>query len=121
MGRASRSLPQRIVQSLPDTAGWEALLRRFPRILPEVSLASVWDTFHFKPLFYARAIVQPLCLVHGDADESVPLKHSQDVLAEACGQKVLHVLKGSPHCPWETPHESRFQQISLEWFQKWLA
>ena len=121
LGRASRSVPQYIVQSLPDRASWEALLRRFPRVLSEVSLAGVWDTFHFKPLYYARAIAQPLCLIHGDADESVPLEHSQKVLAETRGPKSLHVLKGSPHCPWETPHESRFQQIALEWFQKWLA
>ena len=120
MGRAGRLVPHFDVQSAPDREGWDALLRQFPQLLADMSLASVWDTFHFKPLLYARGVTLPLCVVYGDADESVPLEHSRSVHQEARGPKALHALRGAPHCPWDTPHESQFQQIALEWFQTWL-
>ena len=120
MGSVSRLVDQFDIQSPGDRPGWESLLKRYPRILSKMSLSSAWDTFHFKPLFYAQAVAQPLCVVQGDADESVPQKHSRLLHQEARGPKELNVLEGAPHCPWETPHESRFQQIALKWFRQWL-
>jgi len=121
MGRASRLVDQFDVQSPGDRPGWNALLKRFPGILSKMSLASACDTFHFKPLFFARMVTQPLCLIQGDADESVPLEHSRLIHQEAGGPKELTILTGAPHCPWETAHESLFQQIALKWFLKWLG
>jgi dipeptidyl aminopeptidase/acylaminoacyl peptidase len=108
------------VHFLADRPAWVELRARFPRILPELTLAAVWDTFHFKPLFYARALAQPLCLVHGDQDDSVPLEHSRRVQDEAGGTKELRMLPGAPHCPWGTPHEPVFQRTAGEWFRGWL-
>ena len=121
MGKAGRRVPHFDVQALADRPAWEALLERFPHILSELSLASVLDTLHFKPLFFARGLSQPLCLVHGDADESVPLEHSRRVHDEVRGAKTLRILADSPHCPWDTPHEALFQQIAGDWFRQWLG
>ena len=120
-GQPSRRVRHFDVQALADEAGWNALLARFPQILAELPLASVLDTFNFKPLYYAHALTQPLCLIHGDADESVPLKHSRQVHKQSAGQKILHLMTGAPHCPWETPYEPEFQQLARKWFQQWLA
>ncbi|MGO8748201.1 MAG: alpha/beta hydrolase [Thermoguttaceae bacterium] len=120
LGRPSRRAPHFDVQAIPDEAGWNALVARFPRVLAELTLASVWHTFHFKPLYYAHAVAQPLCLIHGDADESVPLDHSRQVYERVAGPKALEVLAGAPHCPWETAYEARAQQLVRQWFDRWL-
>ena len=67
MGNPSRRVPHFQVQALPDEKQWNQLLARFPRILRELTLTSVWDTLCFKPLCYAEAVTQPLRIVHGDA------------------------------------------------------
>jgi dipeptidyl aminopeptidase/acylaminoacyl peptidase len=120
LGRTSRRVRHFDVQALPDEGAWDRLRARFPRVLAELTLASVWDTFHFKPLYYAHAVGQPLCLIHGDADESVPLEHSRQVYERAGGTKTLQVLPGAPHCPWETAYEGQVQQLALQWFEQWL-
>ena len=120
LGGASRLVDHFDIQTPGDRQSWDALLKRFPGILAKMSLASAWDTFHFKPLFYAHAVTQPLCLVQGNADESVPIEHSQLIHGEARGPKELTVMDGAPHCPWDTPHESSFQRAAVKWFRKWL-
>jgi dipeptidyl aminopeptidase/acylaminoacyl peptidase len=118
LGQPSRMVPHFDVQALPDEPGWNALLDRFPQVLGELTLASVWDTLHFKPLYYAHAVTQPLCLIHGDADDSVPVEHSRQIHERARGDKVLHVLPGAPHCPWDSPFERRVQEIALDWLKR---
>lgn len=120
MGRPSRRVPHFDVQALPDEGGWNGLITRFPRILRELTLASVGDTFRFKPLCCAEAVTQPLRIVHGDADESVPLEQGRQFYERAKGPKELCVLPGGPHCCWETPLEAEVQRLSIEWLRKWL-
>jgi hypothetical protein len=120
LGRPSRRVRHFDVQALPDEESWNALLARFPRVLAELTLQSVWDTFHFKPLYFAHAAAAPLCLIHGDADESVPLAHSQQVHERLPGPKALEPLPGAPHCPWETAYEAQFQQLAGRWLDRWL-
>jgi dipeptidyl aminopeptidase/acylaminoacyl peptidase len=120
-GETGRRVPHIDVQAVTDAAGWAALLARYPGVLVDLPLESVLDTFRFRPLYYARALSRPLCLVHGDADESVPLGHSRRILSEATGPKTLRIIEGSPHCPWDTPHEAVFQRIALEWLREHLS
>lgn len=120
-GRASRWVPHFDVQAMPDETQWRSVLERFPRLLAELTLTSVGDTFRFKPLFYAHAVTQPLRIVHGDADESVPLEQSRLLYDRAQGIKDLCVLAGAPHCCWETSWEDELQRLSVEWLQKWLS
>ncbi len=120
LGQPSRRVRHFDVQALPDEKSWNALLARFPQALGELTLQSVWDTFTFKPVLFAQAIGQPLCLIHGDADDSVPVEHSRMIHDRAAGEKVLHILPGAPHCPWDTPFEPHVQRLALEWFRQWL-
>lgn len=119
-GEPSCVVPHFDVQALPDERQWNQTLDRFPRLLRQLTLASVWDTFQFKPLYYAHAVTQPLRVIHGDADESVPLDHGRRLFERAIGPKDICVLPGAPHCCWETPFESEVQRLSVEWLQKWL-
>ncbi len=105
----------------PTKTQWNLLLARFPRLLRQLTLTSVWDTFRFKPLYYAEAVTQPLRIVHGDADESVPLEQGRQFFERAKGPKELCVLPGGPHCCWETPLEAEVHRLSIEWLRKWLA
>ena len=120
-GEPSRTVPHFDVQALPDEKQWNDVLRRFPRLLDRLTLTSVWDTFHFKPLHYAHALTQPLRIVHGDADESVPLDQGRSLYERAGGQKEFCVIPGAPHCCWETPFENDVQRLSVEWLQEWLT
>ena len=74
-------------------------------MLKDMTLTSVADTFLFRPLGFADAVGQPLLVVHGDADESVPLDHGRWIFDRAKGPKDMRVLPAAPHCCWETPHE----------------
>jgi len=66
-------------------------------------------------------VTQPLRIVHGDADESVPLEQGRRLYDRAQGPKELCVLPGAPHCCWETPLEGEVQRLSVQWLQKWLT
>ncbi len=120
-GEPSRTVAHFDVQALPDEEQWNQTLQRFPRLLSHLTLASVWDTIRFKPLYYTHAVTQPLRIVHGDADESVPLEQGRWLFERAGGQKELCVIPGAPHCCWETPFENDVQRLSVEWLQEWLA
>ena len=96
MGKPSRSVPHFDVQALPDENAWNLLLRRFPRILGQLTLTSVWDTLRFKPLYYAEAVTQPLRIVHGDADESVPLEQGRQFYERAKGPERAVRAAGRP-------------------------
>jgi dipeptidyl aminopeptidase/acylaminoacyl peptidase len=120
-GKPSRVVEHFDVQALPDRQQWDQVLKRFPRLLGRLTLASVADTFRFKPLYYAHAVTQPLRIVHGDADESVPLDHGRWFHERAAGPKELCVLPGAPHCCWDTPFENEVQRLTIEWVRQWLT
>jgi pimeloyl-ACP methyl ester carboxylesterase len=120
-GGPSRVIPHFDVQALPDEEQWNRILEQFPRLLGQLTLTSVWDTFRFKPLYYAHAVTQPLRVVHGDADESVPLDHGRWLFERAVGLKDFWVIPKAPHCCWETPFEDEVQRLSMEWLRRWLT
>ena len=120
-GNPSRSVPHFDVQALADEEQWNLLLKRFPRLLRQLTLTSVWDTLRFKPLYYAEALTHPLRIVHGDADESVPLEQGRQFYQRAKGPKELCVIPGGPHCCWETPLEAEVQRLSIDWLKRWLS
>ena len=92
VGKPSRSVSHFDVQALPDERQWNLILARFPRLLRQLSLESVWDTLHFKPLYYAEGLSRPLRIVQGDADESVPLEQGRELYERARGPKEFRVL-----------------------------
>ncbi len=52
------------------------------------------------PVNYVHAGAPPFLLIHGDADELVPLRQSEllrDALEKAGVEAMLHIVKGAPH------------------------
>lgn len=120
-GSPSETMSNFDIQAMPDEDEWNEVLGKFPRILSELTLASVWDTFHFRPVNYVQDIApRPLRIVHGDADESVPLTHAWELYGRARQVKDLQVLRDAPHCCWETQWEDQVLSLSLAWFEEHL-
>ena len=121
-GQVSRVLDHFEIQAMPDRAEWEAILARYPLLLRELCLQSVWDTFQFRPVNYVQDVApRPLRIVWGDADESVPITQGYELYGRAGPVKDLQVVSGAPHCPWDTPFEDPIIELSLEWFETHLG
>ena len=61
------------------------------------------------------------CLVlHGEADEIVPLSHAETLYQTARSPKHLEVFPGGDHRFTNPQHRTRAIRMSLEWFQQYL-
>jgi acetyl esterase/lipase len=73
------------------------------------------------PVHRITSVPFPMLLIHGDADQLVPLSHSQklaDAIKKAGGDVELIIKPGGGH-PWVTiPEEVR---VMADWFDKKLA
>ena len=89
---------------------WEMLkhLLAFPRINPEISSQKLNDKLkEISPAYHVTEKAPPFLLIHGDADEAVPLKQSQILLEKLKENNIpaeLIIKKGGGH-PWLTIHE----------------
>jgi alpha-beta hydrolase superfamily lysophospholipase len=59
-------------------------------------------------------------LLHGEADEIVPLSHAEDLYQLARSPKRMEVFPGGDHRFTNPQQRRRAIQLSLEWFQKYL-
>jgi dipeptidyl aminopeptidase/acylaminoacyl peptidase len=59
-------------------------------------------------------------LLHGQADEIVPLAHAETLYRAARPPKHLEVFPGGDHRFTDPRHRQRAIRMSLEWFQKYL-
>jgi fermentation-respiration switch protein FrsA (DUF1100 family) len=59
-------------------------------------------------------------LLHGEADELVPLTQAEELYQAAHPPKHLEVFPGGDHRFTDSLHRLRAIRISLEWFQKYL-
>ena len=100
------------------------LVRRlaFPQGLIDVTDSEVTQLLtQISPARLVTAQAPPFLLIHGDADQVVPLQQSQLMLAALKQAKVpaeLVVKQGGGH-PWLTIHEE--VKLLAEWFDKQLA
>ncbi|HEY0783472.1 MAG TPA: dienelactone hydrolase family protein [Thermoanaerobaculia bacterium] len=75
----------------------------------------------------ARAVAAPWLIVHGDADESVPVEEAHQLAALAPGKHELLVLPGAQHTfgsrhPFVGPSPDLIQALNATqtWFRRWL-
>lgn len=61
----------------------------------------------------------PLLLIHGDADELVPLKQSINAFKLANKPKQLEIIRGAGH-NFENGDYEKMVGLTAEWFKKWL-
>ncbi|HEX9949585.1 MAG TPA: YqiA/YcfP family alpha/beta fold hydrolase, partial [Thermodesulfobacteriota bacterium] len=59
-------------------------------------------------------------LLHGEADEIVPLSHAETLYQSARSPKHLEVFPGGDHRFTNPHHRRKAIQMSLEWFQGYL-
>ncbi len=115
-GEPSRVVDHADVQAVPDRTEWDDFLKRYPQLLEKLTLASVADTFCVRAqLFVGDLAPRPLLIFQGDADESVPLEQTRQLFDRAGEPKELCVLKGAPHCFWETEWEDRVVAKTVGW------
>jgi dipeptidyl aminopeptidase/acylaminoacyl peptidase len=62
----------------------------------------------------------PLLILHGSADELVPVEHAQLLYEAALEPKRLEILPGANHVFSRSEHLSRAIALSVEWFKKYL-
>jgi dipeptidyl aminopeptidase/acylaminoacyl peptidase len=59
-------------------------------------------------------------LLHGEADELVPVSHAEILYQSALPPKRLEVFPGGDHRFTDPQHRQKAIQMSLAWFQKYL-
>ncbi len=87
--------------------------------MPEIEVTQMLK--QISPARLVTANAPPFLLIHGDADQVVPLQQSELMLAALKQANVpaeLIVKKGGGH-PWLTIHEE--VQVIAEWFDKQLG
>jgi dipeptidyl aminopeptidase/acylaminoacyl peptidase len=101
-----------------------ALLKRGKEAIEIEEEVRLQDSFYDDAKEYdAAQAMQGLSnclLLHGEADELVPLSHAETLYLAARSPKHLEVFPGGDHRFTDPQHRRRAMQMSLEWFQKYL-
>lgn len=69
----------------------------------------------------ARRISAPLLVMHGEADEVVPVEDAHAIHANAGGPKALKVLPGGDHRITRPEDLEEVLNAARDWFQKYLS
>ena len=75
----------------------------------------------------AGRVVSPWLIVHGEADESVPVEEGEALLEASAGRAQLRVIANGGHTfgakhPWQgtTPELDQAMDATVEWFSRYL-
>ena len=68
----------------------------------------------------AIAGLRNILIFHGDADQTVPIDHAQEILARAEDPKKLLILSQSDHRMSRPADQQVFVQEAVRWFQSYL-
>lgn len=101
-----------------DLRGWSGPSERFPAL--EFAAA---EEESISPILHVQGEAPPTLLIHGDADDLVPVSHSvrlHEVLDEASVRTELIVLEGAGH-GFRGEDAEAARRALLTWFQEHLA
>lgn len=62
----------------------------------------------------------PILIIHGSADEMVPVNDAYDFYKRAKGPKRLVIIKGGSHALKESEHLEQIIDLTLNWFKQYL-
>ena len=62
----------------------------------------------------------PVLIIHGSADESVPVKDAHDLYESAREPKRLVIIKGGNHAFNDSTHLEQVISLTLNWFKQYL-
>ncbi len=97
-------------------------VRKIPRLKPPLSFPAV-QAADVSPLLHAGATTPPICLIHGDRDELVPVEHSRNLFArlqEAGRPSRLLVVEGAGHSFTARDYAIAVPAM-VEWLEKYLG
>ena len=90
------SIRNALVDGIPATTGIPALF--FPDVIIAMSTyLSGADYYEASPIAVIAEISQPILLIHGTNDESIPYHHSEELFAVANEPKLLYIVEGGGH------------------------
>lgn len=122
-GFPSERLPTEYAAAgLETTPEAEAAERaRFPKKAATLPLESILNCcLYVDSCAAVRRLRQPLLLIHGTGDETIPYTHSETLYREAAAvHKALHLLPGAGHVLPEEACE-QVTALTLDWFETYL-
>ncbi len=69
----------------------------------------------------AQSLRVPTIIVHGDQDEVIPVKQSEELFTRVRAEKMLHVIPGADH-RFSTPeHFNRMTELLVGWLTRYLS
>lgn len=109
-----------------DLRGWVSdppeAVRKIPGLKPPLSFPAE-QAAAVSPLLHVGADTPPICLIHGDHDELVPVEHSRNLYArlqEAGRPSRLLVVDGAGHSFTEKDYAIAVPAM-VAWLEKYLA
>ena len=62
----------------------------------------------------------PTFLIHGEKDDDIPLKYSEELIEKLNSSKKLVIVKGADHHFESHQASKKLVQLSLNWLKKYL-
>ncbi len=114
VGRSEQVDPFEIVLPDPESRAFlDQVCAEFPQMKVELSLASAEALIEYAPeALVDRIAPRPLLVIHGDADQLVPLEEAQAIAARAGASCRLEVVPGISHFNWVMPGSPGFAQVT---------
>lgn len=102
-----------------------------------IKAVAAWSTpFHLSSLFtnelfthdakkynlteIVKKVTAPILIIHGDADELVPLYHANNLYEIANEPKMLKIIKGGDHRLINLADRKQAIKLSIEWYNKYM-
>jgi hypothetical protein len=125
-----------VVQSAVSQFGTSKVIKQFGkeeiRKKGYIQLDKSWGNVHINYSFYedgkkydvykeAEKIVCPTLVFHGDEDESVNFRQSEELIKHIkIKDKKLEIIKGADHCYYNKGTLQIATELMIDWFNKWL-
>ncbi len=81
---------------------------------------TLFDDFRAYDILREAAMVSRGLVIHGSADEVVPLQEGIDVFRALAEPKQCEIIEGGDHILSDAGHRSRAMALTLEWFKTYL-
>lgn len=113
-GKSSLVDPLEIVLPDPESQAFlDQVAAEFPQMKVTLSLASAEALIEYAPEDIAGHIApRPLLVIHGDADQLVPLAEAQAIVERAGATARLEVIPGMSHFNWVLPGSAGFIRVT---------
>jgi pimeloyl-ACP methyl ester carboxylesterase len=113
-GVSRRVDPLEIVVPDPDSQAFlEQVASEFPQMRCELPLESAEALIEYRPEALAERIApRPLLLVHGAADQLVPVEESRSIAGRAGQSCRLEVIPDMSHFDWVMPSSPGFRRVA---------